>query len=150
MIDRRLISLFVSSFVLVAPSCAEDIYHNPSSAEGAWPFTLEMPICDDFYVLRKIMHDFQTREREFWSSDLAIVQFDNINETEIKDRDTSYTPRRYCKSTAYFSDGIRRDVVYNISPDQSVILNGPVIDWCVVGLDRAHVDGVNCKRVAMR
>ena len=44
-------------------------------------------------------------------------------------------------------DGVKRDVFYNITPDQSVILSGQVIDWCVVGLDRAHVDGPNCRRV---
>jgi len=129
------------------PAYADDIYHNPPSEDRAWPFTLDLPKCDDFYVLRKIMQDFENREREYWSSDLYINRFENVMETGLRTFGQSYTPRRYCRSEGIFGDGVKRDVFYNITPDQSVILSGQVIDWCVVGLDRAHVDGPNCRRV---
>lgn len=133
--------------ILVMPACADSLYHNPPSEERAWPFTLELPSCDDFYVLRKIMQDFQNREREYWASDLFINRFDNIKEIGLRSHGQSYTPRRYCQGEGLFGDGLKRDVFYNITPDQSVILTGQVIDWCVVGLDRTHVDGPNCRRV---
>lgn len=141
--------LFLSFIIalLVTHVRADDVYHNPPSEEGAWPYTLDLPACDDHYVLRKIMHDFESREREFWSSFLFINKFENIKEAGLRSHGLSYTPRRYCNAEAVFSDGVRRQVYYNITPDQSVILSGQVIDWCIVGLDRAHVDGKNCKRV---
>jgi len=131
----------------IRPSFADEIYHNPPSENRAWPYTSELPGCDDFYVLRKIMHDFENREREYWASDLFINRFENVLEIGLRSFGQSYTPRRFCKSVAIFGDGVKRDVYYNITPDQSVILTGQIIDWCVVGLDRAHVDGPNCRRV---
>jgi hypothetical protein len=133
--------------LFLVPACADSLYHNPPSEERAWPFTLELPNCDDFYVLRKIMQDFQNREREYWASDLFINRFDNIKEIGLRSHGQSYTPRRYCRGEGLFGDGLKREIFYNITPDQSVILTGQVIDWCVVGLDRAHVDGPNCRRV---
>ncbi len=131
----------------VSAASAEDIYHNPPSDDRAWPFTLSLPSCDDASVLRKIMHDFENREREYWASSLFINIFEKIKETGERPYGDSYTPRRYCASHALFSDGVRRQVYYNITPDQSVILSGQVIDWCVDGLNRAHTDGPNCRRV---
>jgi len=139
--------IIILSIILIIPACAEGIYHNPPSEEGAWPFMSDLPGCDDSYVLRKIMHDFENREREYWSSDLYINKFWDIAENGLRTHGLSYTPRRYCRSMALLSDGSTREVFYNITPDQSIILAGQVIDWCVVGLDRAHVDGPNCQRV---
>lgn len=141
------IAIAVLLLFSIVPAYAEGIYHNPPSEEGAWPYTLELPACDDNYVLRKIMHDFENREREYWASNLFINKFDSIKETGNRTHGLSYTPRRYCESEALFSDGVTRSVFFNITPDQSVILTGQVIDWCVVGLDRSHVDGPNCRRV---
>ncbi len=142
--------LFLILALIATDLKGEDIYHNPPSEEGAWPFTLELPACDDYYVIRKIMHDFENREREFWASDLFIDKFENVRETGLRDHGASYTPRRYCSAQGVFSDGLKRDVYFNITPDQSVILTGQVIDWCVVGLDHAHIDGPNCKRVTAK
>lgn len=141
-------NLIVASIIFVATSAvAEDIYHNPPSEEGAWPFSFSLPACDDASVLRKIIHDFENREREFWASGLYINIFDNVRETGNRPYGQSYTPRRYCASEGLFSDGTKRWIYYNITPDQSVILSGQVIDWCVDGLDRTHADGPNCRRV---
>ena len=137
----------VISMLFIIPVQAEEIYHNPSSEDGAWPFTLDLPSCDNEYVLRKIMHDFENREREYWSSDLFINKFEEIKEAGLRSHGLSYTPRRYCRAYGQFSDNRNREVLYNITPDQSVILSGQVIDWCVVGLDREHANGVNCRRV---
>ena len=131
----------------VSTASAEDIYHNPPSEERTWPFTLSLPTCDDASVLRKIMHDFANREREYWASSLFINIFEKIKETGERPYGDSYTPRRYCTSEGLFSDGIKRQVYYTITPDQSVILSGQVIDWCIDGLDRNHVDGPHCRRV---
>lgn len=141
------ITVIIVSVMLMATANAEDIYYNPPSEEGAWPFLLDLPECDDQSILRKIMHDFENREREYWASKLYISKFENIKELGNRTHGLSYTPRRYCQSEAIFSDSIKRSVFYNLTPDQSVILTGQVIDWCVVGLDRAHVDGPNCQRV---
>lgn len=133
--------------LLLTQAKAEDIYHNPPSEEGAWPYVQDLPRCEDEYVLRKIMYDFEKREREYWSSNLYINKFIKIEETGVRSNGLSYTPRRYCKSEAVFSDALKRIVYFNITPDQSVILSGQVIDWCINGLDREHVDGPNCQRV---
>lgn len=126
---------------------AEGIYQNPPSEHGAWPFYSVIPECDDPYVLRKIIHDFEVREREYWNSDLVISTFRNVQETGLRNHGPDYTPRRYCKSGGVMSDGREHDVFYNITPDQSIILSGQIIDWCIEGLDRAHVDGPHCQRV---
>jgi hypothetical protein len=133
--------------LVISTASAKDIYHNPPAEERAWPFTLSLPSCDDTSVLRKIMHDFESREREYWASSLFINIFEKIKETGVRPYGDSYTPRRYCFSEGLFSDGVKRQVYFSITPDQSVILSGQVIDWCVDGLDRNHADGPHCRRV---
>ena len=54
----RLMFIILLAFT-IRPSFADEIYHNPPSENRAWPYTSELPGCDDFYVLRKIMHDFE-------------------------------------------------------------------------------------------
>lgn len=142
---RKVTILILAIFVSYA--YADDIYHDSESEKTLWPFEFDLPVCDDYYVLRKIMHDFQSREKEFWASDLFISEFAKVNQTGLRTFGRSYIPRRYCQSEALFGDGVKRMVYYSITPDQSVILTGQVIDWCVVGLDRTHVNGPNCQRV---
>ncbi len=142
--NRWLVTIFC---LAISTASAKDIYHNPPAEERAWPFTLSLPSCDDTSVLRKIMHDFESREREYWASSLFINIFEKIKETGVRPYGDSYTPRRYCFSEGLFSDGVKRQVYFSITPDQSVILSGQVIDWCVDGLDRNHADGPHCRRV---
>ncbi len=141
------LAMFFSALLLCCASLAEDIYSNPPSEQGAWPYDYDLPVCEDPIVLRKIIHDFELREREYWNSGLFINSFASVLETGHRVHGLDYTPRRYCKSIGLFSDGLERNVFYNISPDQSVILSGQVIDWCIQGLDRTHVDGPECQRV---
>ena len=137
-----LIALFVNWRV-----SAEDIYQNPDSERRIWPYTADVPACDDPFVLRKIIHDFEKREREFWNTGLFISEFKDVVETGQRIHGLDYTPRRYCKTVGIFGDGHERNVYYNITPDQSIILSGQIIDWCIQGLDRTHVDGPDCRRV---
>jgi hypothetical protein len=141
------LALLFIALLLCKSVLAEGIYSNPPSEQGAWPYNADLPVCDDPIVLRKIIHNFEVREREYWNSGLFINSFTNVIQTGLRVHGLDYTPRRYCKSIGLFSDGVERDIFYNISPDQSVILSGQVIDWCIQGLDRTHVDGPNCQRV---
>lgn len=111
--------------------------------ESGFPPVVES--CAAETVQAEIMLTFQERERDYWSSPLEIVAFERFVETGDRTNGLSYIPRRYCRAEALFNDGQRRRIVYNIGSQNGFIGAGPGIIWCVVGLDREHAFGPECR-----
>ena len=111
--------------------------------ESGFPPVVESCAAETVQV--EIMRTFQERERDYWSSPLEIVAFEDFVETGDRTNGLSYIPRRYCRAEALFNDGQRRRVVYNIGSQNGFIGAGPGIIWCVVGLDRERAYGPNCR-----
>jgi hypothetical protein len=143
---------FGLGFALLALACgagsgalAQVRDHDPP-AEFRYPrFTGAVPLCGDALVLSELSYSFAGREAEFWNSGLAIEGYYPPEEIGYRTNGLSYIPRRYCRTTALFNDGVLRKVVYNVAEAQGFIGIGPGVTWCVEGLDRNHAFSPNCR-----
>jgi hypothetical protein len=102
-----------------------------------------LPPCDA--ALSKIAWRFAEKERQFWSSDLKILDFEEVRETAFRPWAEGTIPRRFCKATALVSDGKKHAVNYWIGEDTSSIGVTWGVEWCVVGLDRNWAYSPRCK-----
>ena len=109
------------------------------------PYDGVLPFCDDSGVLGKINDRFAGREREYWSSGLAIVGYDAIREIGYRSNGLDYIPRRYCKARVYMSDKKVREVSYWVGESLGPIGFGWGLEWCISGLDRNYAYGLDCK-----
>lgn len=119
--------------------------HSPPAEERIIPYSGLLPLCDDPSVLTEIVWNFRDRERDYWSSELAIAGFVDVREVGYRDNGPSYIPRRYCAALADFNDGLRRRVGYNLGERLGFSGFGWGVQWCVVGLDRDLSFAPACK-----
>jgi hypothetical protein len=107
-----------------------------------------VPLCQDPWVLGKIMSRFAERERRFWQSNLQILGFDRIHETAFRPwarGAPDAIPRRYCSGLALVSDTRPRPIHYWIGEDTGMIGVSWGVEWCVVGLDRNWAYNPGCR-----
>jgi hypothetical protein len=93
-----------------------------------------LPPCDA--ALEKIASRFAQKESRFWSSNLQILVFEQVQETAFRPWASGTIPRRYCSAIATVSDGRKHRVNYWIGEDTGMIGMTWGVEWCVVGLDR--------------
>lgn len=105
----------------------------------------DVPACDEPRALEMISQHFAETERRFWSSDLAIVQFDHLREIAFRPWGEEYVPRRYCSGTVYTNDARKRPIYYSIVEDGGFIGWSWGVRWCIVGLDRSYAYAPACK-----
>lgn len=105
----------------------------------------DLPACDNGWALGEIQRNFATKEGRFWSSDLAIVDFEKVHETAFSPWAAQAIPRRFCSAIAVVSDGVRRPVHYSIAEDLGMIGRSFGVEWCVVGLDRNWAYNPGCR-----
>ncbi len=118
---------------------------NPPAELRMAPYSGQTPACADPSVLADIASGFVARESWYWNSPLAIVAFEGVVEAGLRNNGLSYIPRRYCRASAVFNDGLRRAVVYNIGESLGFLGGPPGVTWCVVGLDRNHAFSPDCR-----
>lgn len=104
-----------------------------------------LPSCADPAALGKISSRFTEKEGRFWNSNLAIVEFQHVQETAFRPWAANTIPRRFCSAVAVVSDGLRRTVHYSIGEDAGMIGMTWGVEWCVVGLDRNRAYNPLCK-----
>ena len=135
-----------ASGVAVATAAAGPIAADtPRAEERITPFAGTVEACDATFVLNEIVARVAARERDFGYSSLEILGFEGITQTGFRSNGASYIPRRYCRAEAMFNDGVRRKLVYNIGERTGFIGLSYGLTWCVVGLDREHAFGADCK-----
>ncbi len=117
----------------------------PRAEERITPFSGVVEPCDAAFVKNELADRIAARERDFGYSSLEILGFDGIAQTGFRSNGLSYIPRRYCRAEAMFNDGVRRKVLYNIGERTGFIGLTSGLTWCVVGLDREHAFGADCK-----
>lgn len=117
----------------------------PPAEYRSMPFPPALPLCNDPISLNEVAANFAIRETQYWNSTLAMTGFSDIVETGYRTNGPSYIPRRYCRAEAMFNDGQRRRLVYNIGSETGFASIGTGVTWCVVGLDRNHAYGPNCR-----
>lgn len=119
--------------------------HDPPAEYRLPPYSGILPLCSDPLVLTEVSSSFAGREAEYWHSGLVIEGFESASEFGYRTDGLSYIPRRFCRGEAFFNDGKRRRVVYNIGEDLGFIGIGWGVTWCVQGLDRNHAFSPNCR-----
>jgi hypothetical protein len=131
---------------VIAPAIAgSGAGDTPRAEERITPFSGVVEACDATFVLNELVARLAARERDFGYSSLEITGFEGITQTGFRSNGLSYIPRRYCRAEAMFNDGVRRRLVYNIGEHTGFIGQSFGLTWCVVGLDREHAFGADCK-----
>jgi hypothetical protein len=108
-------------------------------------YSADVPLCDEYGPQRLIRSRFGTKEGRFWTSDLAIDGFENVQEIAFRPWAASSIPRRFCKAVALVSDGVKRPIYYSIIEDGGLFGAAYGVEWCVVGLDRNWAYNPSCK-----
>jgi len=108
-------------------------------------FSRDLPACDSTQALVEIIHNFGTKERRFWNSELEIVGVENIRETAYLPWAAQSIPRRFCSATALINDGQRHPIYYSIAAGTGMIGIGWGVNFCVVGLDRNWAYNPACR-----
>ena len=104
-----------------------------------------LPPCDYPAALNKIASRFNQKENMYWNTDLQIVGFDKIRETEFRPWAANTIPRRFCSGIVEVTDGRRHTIHYSIGEDTGMIGADWGVEWCVVGLDRNWSYNPACK-----
>jgi len=105
----------------------------------------DVPACDEQAALSLIAQRFAETEQRFWSSDLAITQFERLSEIAFRPWGPEYQPRRYCHGTVYTSDARKRSIYYAIVEADSFVGASWGVEWCIVGLDRNYAYAPSCQ-----
>ena len=116
----------------------------PAEDRSTW-FNGGLPLCDDWVVQQEIAWRFGHREWRFTDSHLGLSEFRSAGETAYRPYGKDLVPRRYCVGRALFSDGVEREVKYNLFENGGFLGIGRGVEYCVVGLDREHAYSPDCQ-----
>lgn len=108
-------------------------------------YSRDLPSCEYHAALDRIIRDFHSKENRFWNSELQIVGFENIHEIDTMPWAAQAIPRRYCGGTAVISNSTKHPIFYSIAEDTGMIGIDWGVNFCVVGLDRNHAYGPDCR-----
>jgi hypothetical protein len=138
----RLLLCLAALFGLSAPAFAAGVVVPAEQRHS--PFSGELPPCDDAVVVWKAEYHFNDKEAEYWNPDLEIKEIVDIKEIGYRTNGVAYIPRRFCVGTAKLSDGVSRQIVYQVQ--QSLGFAGFTIgvEMCVIGLDRNYAYSPAC------
>jgi hypothetical protein len=112
--------------------------------ERFWPYSAQLPACDDAAVLSRITERFAQKETEFWNSQAQINGYDRIRQIGFRANGLGYIPRRYCVARAELSDMRKHEVIYAIGENLGIIGWGFGVEWCVIGFDRNLAFAPDC------
>ncbi|MFZ3358570.1 MAG: hypothetical protein WA177_07390 [Xanthobacteraceae bacterium] len=105
----------------------------------------DLPSCEFRPALDRIISDFQTKESQFWNSELGIVGIENIHEIDTMPWAAQSIPRRFCGGTAVINDNSKHTIYYSIGEDTGAIGAAYGVNFCVVGYDRNFAYNPNCR-----
>ena len=109
-----------------------------------FPYTADIPACDDSWVLSRIQSRFSQKEGYYWNSTLEILSYDKISQYGLRTNGSDYIPRRYCSARATLSDGKTTIATYTIGEKLGMIGVGYGVDYCLSGYDRSWSYGYKC------
>jgi hypothetical protein len=114
----------------------------PASA-GWWE---PLPVCGSSEVLYKISAIAVWAEHNTWHRGWWISGISNVGEFALNP-DRSHVPRRYCRATAWLSDGRRADLIYVIEAGQGFVGIGWNVEYCLPAYDRWRVYDAWCRAI---
>ena len=146
---RILMGLVALGF-LAFPAQAADYDYGPGESYTGVPYGTafhRLPVCDEAGVLARVTDKFAYYDAHIIGSGLAIANIADIRETKVSVNGPSLIPRRYCRGTAWLSNGRRSEVVYLIefkAGFASLIWN---VQSCLPGYDPYRVYGAGCRSI---
>jgi len=114
---------------------------NPSWWRGA------LPACSEPAVLAKVQNKIAYGAPRVLGYELAISQFEGISQAAVKADGKSWIDRRYCRATAWLSNGKQSEVVYLIEATQGFASIGWNVESCLPGYDRWRVYDGWCRSI---
>jgi len=113
----------------------------------AWYSKGYLPTCDSWRVIISIQQKFSYANRKTFHWGVGINSVTEIRELPDAIRDHSLIGRRYCRGTAWLSDGRRSEVVYLIESKQGFASIGWRVESCLPAYDPWHVYGSWCRSI---
>jgi len=108
-----------------------------------WP---SLPVCGDSEVLYRISSVASWAEHSTWHRGWIIHGISNAGETAY-DPSRSHIHRRYCRATAWLSDGRRTELVYVIEAGQGFAGIGWNVEYCLPAYDPWRVYDAWCRAI---
>ena len=116
------------------------------AAAGWWNWWDALPPCGNSEVLHRISERAAWAERYTWHRGWIIHGISNVGETAL-DPTRSHVHRRYCRGTAWLSDGRRAALVYVIEAGQGFAGVGWNVEFCLPAYDPWRVYDAWCKAI---
>ncbi len=113
----------------------------------AWFKPGNPPPCDSANVVSRVIQRFAYADQRTFHWGVAIAQVTDIYETPEVIRNTSLIGRRYCRGTAWLSDGRRSQAVWIIESKQGFVSIGYRVESCLPAYDPWHVYGSWCRSI---
>lgn len=113
----------------------------------AWWSKGYLPPCDSGQVVNSIQQKFAYADRKTFHWGVGIDSVTEIYESPELIRNHSKIDRRFCRGTAWLSDGRRAEVVYLIESKQGFASIGWRVESCLPAYDPWHVYGSWCRSI---
>ena len=117
----------------------------PASA-GWWQLWPSLPRCGDSEVLYKIASTAAWAEYHTWHRGWVISNISQIGEM-ARNPGPSHIHRRYCRGTAWLSDGKGSELVYVIEAGQGFASIGWNVEFCLPAYDPWRIYDAWCRSI---
>lgn len=120
----------------------------PSSANSwnYWNWSTWLPLCSNGAVLAHIEEHAAWAERHTWHRGWVIHGISNVGQTAL-DPGPSHIDRRYCRGTAWLSNGRKSELVYVIEAGQGFASMGWNVEFCLPAYDPWRVYDSWCRAI---
>lgn len=136
-----ILSLLAAAGLAGTASAREQI----PAEERWWPYSANIPGCDDASVVNTIKSRFADKESTYWQSNLEIVAVDHIRTMAFRPNGLDLIPRRYCVARASLSNQRTSDLYYSVIEGAGMAGYGYGVHFCVAAYDRNWATAPECK-----
>ena len=142
----RFVGVLLALLALASPANAGD-YGVPGHTyrHSYWNGTL--PACDTPQVLGRIAEKFAYADAHILYTGLGIARIDRVRESLWKVGGPSLIDRRYCRATAWMTDGRKQEVIYLIEAGQGFASMGWNVESCLPSFDPWRVYDGWCRSI---
>jgi len=131
---NRVLLAFLIAFGFAAPA-------------NAWWNKGKLPMCDAPQVLSSVAAKFRYADRKTFHWGVNISEIRDIYETPEVIDNTSLIGRRFCRGTAWMTDGRSEEVAYLIETKQGFASVTWRVESCLPAYDPWHVYGAWCRSI---